>query len=122
MSEFKVNDKRHSAAKEEKIEKPKSGEGFTMKEGAQEEASPPMQVDFSTLVLSLYTGAMIQLGAIPDPSTNKREINLPLAQQNIEILALLQNKTKGNLGADEHAQLEKALTDLRLLFVKASKK
>ena len=119
MSDFKVNDKRHSAVKDEK---PQSGEGFTMKEKPAEEAAEPMQVDFSTLVLSIYTGAMIQLGAIPDPSSNQKEKNLPLAQQNIEILSLLKEKTKGNLSSLEQEQIDKALTDLRLLFVKVSPK
>lgn len=119
MSDFKVNDKRHSAVKEEKGQ---PGEGFVMKEKAAEKASEPMQVDFSTLVLSIYTGAMIQLGAIADPQTNRKETNLAMAQQNIEILDLLQRKTKGNLSQGEHSQLEKALTDLRLLYVKASAK
>ncbi len=77
-------------------------------------------VDFSTFVFSLATGAFIQLGEIPDPATGKKEKNLELARQNIDILLLLKNKTKGNLSSDESQMLESLLTQAQLKFVEVS--
>ena len=119
--DFKVIDRRgrstESPKAEPAAEAPRSGAGFTMKEPA-----PPPQVDFATLVLSLATGAMIHLGLTPDPATGKVTKNLELARQNIEILSLLQTKTKGNLTPDEDQLLQNLLAEIRLRFVEASKK
>jgi len=122
--DFKVVDKRHSAASSD-AEKPtepvaKKGDGFVMKEGR--EPTAPDQIDFSTFIFSLATGALINMGLAPDPATNKKQKNLELARQNIELLALLQQKTKGNLSPDEHQLMESLLTEIRLRFVDASRK
>lgn len=114
--DFKVIDRR-GIAKEPAAE----GAGFTMKE-KKEETPPPFQIDFSALILSLGTGALIHLGVAPDPVTNQVTINLELAKQNIEILSLLQQKTKGNLTADEAKLLESLLTEVRLRFVEKTTK
>lgn len=115
--EFKVIDRR-GTPKEPSAE----GAGFTMKE-KKEEPPSSVQIDFSALVLSLGTGALIHLGLAPDPVTNQVVVNLELAKQNIEILSLLQQKTKGNLTPDEGKLLESLLTEIRLRFVeKTSKK
>lgn len=79
------------------------------------------KIDFSTLVLSFATSAMINLGAAPDPQTGKTHKNLELAKQNIEILAVLEAKTKGNLSPEEAKLLENILSEVRLRFVEASK-
>ena len=80
----------------------------------------PQQVDFSSLILSLSHSAMVQMGEIPDPFSNKREKNLPLAKQSIDLIAVLQEKTKGNLTKAEEALLTNVLYDLRMCFVKNS--
>ena len=78
-------------------------------------------VDFTTFVVSLSHSALLHLGDAPDPQGGKSEIDLPLARQSIDLLALLQDKTHGNLtGAEEHV-LSQALTDLRLRYVEVSK-
>src|SRR5687768_7704581 len=100
-------------------EKEKKGEGFTMKEN--KEAQGASTIDFSTLCFSLATGALINLGLAPDPVTKKTQKNVELARQNIEILTLLQEKTKGNLSDEEAQLLENLLTEVRLRFVEASK-
>ncbi|MBI4402748.1 MAG: DUF1844 domain-containing protein [Deltaproteobacteria bacterium] len=81
----------------------------------------PVEVDFSTFLLSLATGALIHLGLTPDPITKKTQKNIELARQNIEILALLQQKTKGNLTPEEDQLMENLLTEIRLRFVQATK-
>ena len=120
--DFKVVDKRHSATdvkEEAPKEAPKKGEGFTMKEGNEPPA--PHQIDFATFIFSLATGALINMGLAPDPMTQKKSKNIELAKQNIELLALLQQKTKGNLTSEEQQLMESLLTEVRLRFVDASK-
>ncbi len=75
-------------------------------------------IDFYTFVLSLGSSAFIHLGDAPHPETGAvAEPNLVLAQQTIDILAMLQEKTKGNLTPEEEKFMENLLTDLRLRFV-----
>ena len=64
---------------------------------------------------------MVHLGDAEDPSTGRREQNLPMARQTIDLLGLLQDKTRGNLDGGEERVLEQALIDLRLRFVEVSK-
>ena len=119
--EFKVVDKRHSAGGASE-ESPKKGDGFVMKESKDTQADQgPGQIDFSTLIFSLATGAIINLGLAPDPVTKKVQKNPELAKQNIEILVLLQDKTKGNLTSEEAQLLENLLTEVRLKYVQATK-
>lgn len=118
-SKVKVNDTRHHAKHDEKA--PSEGPGFTMKEGVKEDSGAPTELDFSTLVFSLATSAMINLGLTPDPATQKTGKDLELAKQNIDILAMLQKKTKGNLTPEEDGLLNGLLTEARLKFVEAQK-
>ena len=75
-------------------------------------------IDFYTFVLSLASAAFVHLGDAPHPETGQPvEPNLPVAQQTIDILAMLREKTKGNLTSEEEHFLENLLTDLRLRFV-----
>jgi len=78
-------------------------------------------IDFSTFVLSLSHSALVHLGDAPDPSGGAAGKNLPLARQTIDLLALLQDKTRGNLDGQEERILDQALYDLRLRFVEVSK-
>ena len=80
------------------------------------------QLDFTAFVLSLGSSALINLGLAPDPMTNQKQpADLALAQQSIDLLALLQEKTRGNLTADEAPLLENLLFDLRMRFVEAAR-
>src|SRR6267143_7257017 len=81
-------------------------------------------LDFNALVLSLGSSALVHLGEAPDPSTaEKREKpEFALAQQSIDLLAMLQEKTRGNLTADEARFLDNMLFDLRMMFVQVSKR
>ncbi|HEY8942937.1 MAG TPA: DUF1844 domain-containing protein [Polyangiaceae bacterium] len=78
-------------------------------------------IDFTTLILSLSHSVLLHLGDAPDPSTGGREVNLPLARQSIDLIALLQDKTRGNLTGAEERTLSQALYDLRLRYVEVSK-
>lgn len=118
--DFKVIDKRHSSGYVED-EKPKAqGEGFVMGDAKNTEPNPA-SIDFSTLVFSFATGALISMGLAPDPATKKTGKNLEMAKQNIDILTMLQMKTKGNLTPEENKLLDDLLMEVRLRFVDATK-
>jgi hypothetical protein len=76
---------------------------------------------FSTFILSLSTSALVHLGELPDPITNKKEINLQLARQTISIIEMLKEKTKGNLTDEEEKLLDGVLYDVRLKFLGQAK-
>jgi hypothetical protein len=79
-------------------------------------------VSFNTFILSLVTTAAVHFGDIAPPGSDQRlEPNLPGAAQMIEILGMLQQKTKGNLTAEEQQFLEQVLYELRMRFVEAAK-
>src|SRR5919206_3829527 len=79
-------------------------------------------ISFAAFVLSLAHTAAVHFGDIPDPvSGQTAQANLPAAQQMIDILALLEAKTRGNLTAEERQLLEQILYELRLRFVEANK-
>ena len=80
----------------------------------------PFTIDFSGFVFSLYTSAAFHFGDMADPATGKKEKNLVAAKQMIDILAMLQEKTRGNLTDDEQGTLEALLYELRMRYVKES--
>jgi hypothetical protein len=89
---------------------------------ADESKAPTL--DFNALVLSLGSSAIVHLGEAPDPTTGqKREApEFALAQQSIDLLAMLQEKTRGNLTPEEARFLDNILYDLRMLYVQASRR
>jgi len=78
-------------------------------------------VDFHTFVLSLGSSALLHLGELEHPDVGAPQKDLPLAKHTIDILAMLEEKTKGNLTAAEAKLIESLLYDLRLRFVELSK-
>lgn len=82
--------------------------------------SPDSKMDFRTLVLSLTTTALLQMGLAPNPASQKVEKDLPGARQTIEILEILKDKTQGNLNPDETRLLDRCLHDLKMSFVQSS--
>jgi len=135
---FTVRDKRHffqqeeerSPGKEEKEEKPGADEARLKEEKRKKEAKrkeeerkeeiPFPEITFSNFVFSLTTQALIQLGEIQDPESKEPIKSLPLAKQTIDLIGMLQEKTKGNLTKEEEALINNALYDLRMKYVKAS--
>jgi hypothetical protein len=79
-------------------------------------------ISFAAFVLSLAHTAAVHFGDLADPmSGEKAEMNLPAAHQMIDILSLLEAKTRGNLTAEERQLLEQILYELRLRFVEVTK-
>ena len=88
---------------------------------AEQQQEPPPQfpeINFATFVASLNASALLQLGAIEDPTTGQKNKNLPMAKQTIDILSMLQEKTNGNLSEEEENLLKNILYDLRIMYVK----
>ena len=78
---------------------------------------PP--ITFPTFLISLASSAVFHLGEAPNPETGKVERNLALAKQTIDLLSILQEKTRGNLSKEEEQLLQSLVYDLRLRYVAA---
>jgi len=113
-------------------DEPKQGPGFTIvdRRGSQSEpeAPPPPEratlppADFAAIVLSFASSALFHLGLVADPETGEPgEKSLPLAQHSIDLLELLELKTRGNLNSDETELLVNLLTELRVRYVESSR-
>jgi len=86
----------------------------------EDEAFPT--IDFTTFIASLSHSALMHLGDAPPLDGQAAETNFPLARQTIDLLGVLEEKTKGNLTGDEERLLTHVLFDLRMRFVEAEKK
>lgn len=85
--------------------------------GTQDEIPLP-EVNFSTFVFSMSSSALLHFGEVPDPATGRKNKNLPMAKHTIDILGMLEEKTRGNLTEDESQLLKNILYDLRMRYVK----
>ncbi len=112
-SGFTVNDRRSSHD-----EAPPAAEAAPPADPAAAGLPP---VDFHTFVLSLGSSALLHLGELEHPDAGAPKQDLPLAKHTIDILAMLQDKTKGNLSPPEEKLIESLLFDLRLRYVELSK-
>jgi len=80
---------------------------------------PPMpEINFSTFVISLNASALLHLGAIEDPTTGKKDKDLLMAKQTIDILSMLKEKSAGNLSSDEENLIKSIIYDLKMIYVK----
>jgi hypothetical protein len=79
-------------------------------------------VSFVAFVISLASNAAVHFGDLPEPATGERRPpNLNAASQLIEIVAMLQEKTKGNLTAEERQLIDQVLYELRVRYVEVHK-
>lgn len=83
--------------------------------GQEAHTRPP--IDFPSYILSYYTQGLVLLGEVPNPYTNKKEEDVEAASHTVEILSMLQQKTKGNLSKDEEQLLDTVLYELRMKFM-----
>jgi hypothetical protein len=77
-------------------------------------------IDFSTFIMSLNASALVSLGVLSDPIAGQTARNLAIGKQTIDIIAMLEEKTKGNLTPDEAKLIKGVLYDLRITYVKQS--
>jgi len=96
--------------KEEKKQEPRAG---------QDQRTMLPEVNFSYFLISLSSSALLHLGEIADPQTGEKRKDLPIAKHTIDTIAMLKEKTKGNLTDDEQKALDSILADLRWRYVKA---
>lgn len=102
-------------------EAPKTAREEKPEPGGKEEYEGP-EMNFHNFVLSLYTSVLFHLGEMPDPGSGKNEKDLRAAKQTIDILAMLQEKTNGNLDKGERDLIEGVLSEARMRYVKESGK
>jgi len=123
---FTISDKRHFTSEGEvrKEETDQVAKGPTPP--AADTGAPPTaerrteteeRIDFPSYVLTYYTQGLVLLGEVPNPYTNKKEENLEAARHTIDILTLLQEKTRGNLDREEQQLLDSVLYELRMKFM-----
>jgi len=112
--DFKVTDRRAAGPEAAGTGACKDGQAAPPRK--DEPCYPP--VAFSTFLLSLAASAMVQLGESPEPETGQYMQNLPLAKHTIDILAMLQCKTRANATDEEARLLAELLCQLRLSYVK----
>jgi hypothetical protein len=123
---FVIKDRRSLDEKGDLREK--GSEGGIKKEGEKEEEVkreegqriPLPEVNFNSLIFSLSSSALLHLGEIADPYTREKKKDLAVAKHAIDTIAMLKEKTKGNLADEERKFLEGVLADLRWRFVKAA--
>ncbi|HWP64624.1 MAG TPA: DUF1844 domain-containing protein [Candidatus Limnocylindria bacterium] len=84
--------------------------------------SHDVPVTFSTFVLGLSTQALLHLGEIADPTSGQVNVDLNAAKQTIDILGVLEVKTRGNLDEAERGLVESVLYDLRMKFVEVTRR
>ena len=96
----------------------KEGEEAKTGGGAGAQDLPPL--DFSTFILSLSSSVLMNLGVVENPMTKKREKEPAVAKQTIDLIALLKEKTRGNLTENEAKLLEDVLHELQLWYVKTT--
>ncbi len=109
-------------AEEKKDEAQKPVEPETKDTETQDKDRVMPEASFLQLSFLLGAQAMQSLGIIPNPLTNKTEVDLLLAKFNIDLLEMLKEKTKGNLSPDEEKGFQELLFNLRMLYVETSNK
>ena len=122
---FVIKDKRSLNEKGElKAEKPKDEkikEEQKKEPEEKETKTPPLpEVNFTSLIFSLSSSALFHFGEIEDPQIGQKKKDLPIAKHAIDTIAMLMEKTKGNLTEEEQKFVNSVLTDLRWRYVKAT--
>ena len=101
------------SAQPQRAPEPEPGPDFA--EAAEGEM--PEMTEFMAFLMEVATSAFIHLGMMEHPATGQRQVDLPAAQQSIDMLVMLRQKTKGNLTPEEDRFFEGLLADLRMQFV-----
>jgi len=100
----------------------KNGEEAAKKAGADTKSDTPSagmpKMTFATFIISLNHSALVHLAMVEDPSSGTKAKNLELAKQTIDVIAMLEEKTKGNLTEEESMMIKSLLYDLRMVYVK----
>ncbi|MBF0635270.1 MAG: DUF1844 domain-containing protein [Nitrospinae bacterium] len=115
-SSFTVVDKRKRAEEETpSADEAQADAGGNPQPSSAAAKAPP--IDFSTFIISLSSSAVYHMGGFQDPYSGKTSMNLDLAKQSIDMIAMLEVKTKGNLDPEEQKLITHVLYDLRMRYV-----
>lgn len=126
MAEEKKDEKKIIVDEDWKQQAEKEKEKLVAQEEAEKEKAgqgrrgPLPQGDFTGLVSMLFTQTLFSLGFLQTKGEEKRPIDLGMAKYNIDLLEMLEEKTKGNLNEDEQATLVNTLNELRMAYVKVA--
>lgn len=93
---------------------------FTLSDTQRDDQAEP--VAFTSFIMSLATQVLVQLGEMPAPEGMEIPIDLDAARQTIDIITMLQRRTKGNVSTEEARFLDEVLHSLRVSFVNAKKR
>ena len=121
---FVIKDKRSSQISEDAatfLDDQETKDQEEQTDSSKEKETESFQIDFSTFIMSLTSSAFYHLGDMPDPSTGKKEVNLPAVQQTIDMLIMLREKTKGNLKEDEEKLNDQLIYELQVKYVAKTK-
>ncbi len=110
----KKEDKKESAKDEVKDQAQKE----TTPEERQEPEIHLPEINFATFIISLNASALVHLGVLEDPASGKKVKNLAMGKQTIDILSMMEEKTRGNLSKEEENMLKNILYDLKIIYVK----
>jgi hypothetical protein len=126
---FRVTDKRlfsedgqprENAAERPQVHREPANAPASQQSGTPAAGPPPetgARIDFPSYILSYYTQGLVLLGEVPNPYTNKKEEDLEAARHTVDILGMLQEKTKGNLSPEEGQLLESVLYEVRMKYM-----
>jgi hypothetical protein len=120
---FRVTDKRlfdeegkvREDVAEDKRQQPEPPNASRAQAKPEERGLP--RIDFPSYILSYYTQSLVLLGEVPNPYNNKKEEDLEAARHTVDILGMLQEKTKGNLAPEEEQLLESVLYEVRIKYM-----
>ena len=90
-------------------------------ESSRQSSEPPPELTFAAFLWSLSEQALAALGEVPDPTSGKVTRDLTMAQQMIDIIAMLRDKTRGNLDPQEQAMLQEILSSLQMKYVELAR-
>jgi hypothetical protein len=126
-SDLRVEDRRNFDKDGNPIRKDDEQEQVASKDSdlnktQQSSSASPVSIDFTSLIFLYVQTALVHLGELEEPGQTEAVVNLDAARQVIDIIDLLRVKTRGNLTSQEEQYVEKALFDLRLLYVHTAKK
>ncbi|MCI5071699.1 DUF1844 domain-containing protein [bacterium] len=116
---YTVNDKR-GQEKPEKDNQAKTSAPEAETQSTETQNTPT--INFTSFVLSISTSALVQMGLVPDPVSNETQKNMVLAKQQVDILEMLGEKTKGNLDENEQKLMDQVLYELRMRYVEVQDK
>lgn len=126
MSHSEEQDKSYTVNDKRGQEKPKEEQQVNAEtvqtEKSSKDAHNAPTINFTSFVLSISTSALVQMGLIPDPVSNETQKNMVLAKQQVDILEMLYEKTKGNLDDNEEKLMQQVLYELRMRYVEAQNK